>query len=421
MGKTLEELYQERDQLIDEIDEMTSSGKALTSEQVKAFDRKERRARRLNAEIHAYNIALQEATPRTASGMNPGTRGPFTSLGDQLRAVALAASPGGRVDERLYEVQNAAGANEGVGSEGGFLVQTDHSTALLDRVIAEGVLAQRCNRIPLSSGANGITLPQVDESSRANGSRWGGVQSFWTAEAAEITSSKPKFKTVNLELRKLAGLCFVTEELLEDGQALEKVVSQGFSDEINFRLDDAIFRGDGAGKPLGILNSDALVSVDKESGQASDSVVYENLVAMWARMPARNRGNAVWLTNQEIEPQLYSMSLAVGTGGSAIFLPGGQASSEPYSTFFGRPIIPIEQASALGDKGDIVLADLGQYLLAEKGGLKIASSIHVRFIYDERAFRFTLRVDGCPAWSAPLTPYKGASTLSPFVTLQART
>ena len=69
---------------------------------------------------------------------------------------------------------------------------------------------------------------------------------------------------------------------------------------------------------------------------------------------------------------------------------------------------------------DIVLADLSQYLLIDKGGISAASSIHVRFLYDENVFRFIYRVDGQPIWNAPITPYKGAGTLSPFVTLQAR-
>ena len=74
----------------------------------------------------------------------------------------------------------------------------------------------------------------------------------------------------------------------------------------------------------------------------------------------------------------------------------------------------------MGAKGDIILDDLSQYLLVDKGGINAASSIHVRFLYDENVFRFTYRVDGQPIWNAPITPYKGAGTLSPFVTLAAR-
>jgi len=91
-------------------------------------------------------------------------------------------------------------------------------------------------------------------------------------------------------------------------------------------------------------------------------------------------------------------------------------------TLKGRPVIPIEQASAIGDLGDISLVDMNQYLLADKNSVQTASSMHVMFNYDEMVFRVIYRVDGQPAFNSPLTPYKGTSgrTLGAFVTLQAR-
>ena len=83
-------------------------------------------------------------------------------------------------------------------------------------------------------------------------------------------------------------------------------------------------------------------------------------------------------------------------------------------------MIPIEQASALGDKGDIIFADLNEYMVIEKGGLDAQQSIHVRFLYDEMTFKFILRNNGCPTWKTTLTPYKGANALSPFITLADR-
>jgi HK97 family phage major capsid protein len=86
----------------------------------------------------------------------------------------------------------------------------------------------------------------------------------------------------------------------------------------------------------------------------------------------------------------------------------------------GRPVIPIEQCDTVGTRGDIILADMSQYLVADKGGVQSASSIHISFLLDETAFRFVYRVDGMPLWNAPLTPFLGANTLSPFVTLITR-
>jgi HK97 family phage major capsid protein len=74
----------------------------------------------------------------------------------------------------------------------------------------------------------------------------------------------------------------------------------------------------------------------------------------------------------------------------------------------------------VGDQGDIMLADLREYQMIEKGGIQAASSIHVMFVYDETVFRFVYRVDGQPKWNSALTPKNGTTTVSPFVVLDAR-
>ena len=116
------------------------------------------------------------------------------------------------------------------------------------------------------------------------------------------------------------------------------------------------------------------------------------------------------------------MSLAVGTGGIPIYMPAGGLSGQPYATLFGRPVIAIEQCPTLGDVGDIIFADLSGYILAEKGGIESAMSIHVKFDYDESVFRFVTRLDGQPWRASALTPYKGTSSnsLSHFVALAER-
>lgn len=338
----------------------------------------------------------------------------FATFGEQLLAAYRAAAPGGEVDERLT-TRAASGLNESTPSDGGFLVQQDFVTELLKRTYETGILASRAKKIPISTNANGMKINAVDEDSRANGSRWGGVQTYWEGEADELTGSKPKFRQLELSLKKLTGLCYATDELLQDAAALEAVIRQAFAEEFGFKIDDAILDGSGEGEPLGILKSGAIVKVEKEKDQ-TDIITVENLIKMWNRLWARSRANAVWYINQELEPYLYTLKL----GDKPVYIPAGGLSEKPYGTLFGRPVIPLEQCSAAGDIGDIVLADIGQYLLIDKGGVKAASSIHVRFLYDESVFRFIYRVDGKPIWNKPLTPYKGSSSVSPFVTLAKR-
>jgi HK97 family phage major capsid protein len=114
------------------------------------------------------------------------------------------------------------------------------------------------------------------------------------------------------------------------------------------------------------------------------------------------------------------LSQVIGTAGVPVYLPANGISGQPYGTLFGRPVIPVEYADTLGTEGDITLADYSQYVLADKGGVQTASSMHVAFLTDEMVFRFIYRVDGEPIWHAALTPFKGSNTLSPFVTLATR-
>jgi len=303
------------------------------------------------------------------------------------------------------------------------MVQTDFSSEILKQVFETSIIANRVRRIPISGNANSIKINGLDETSRATGSRYGGIRGYWADEAEEKTASKPKFRKIELSLKKLVGLCYATDELLEDASALEGVIRQGFVSEFGFLLDDAILNGTGAGQPLGVMNAGCLVSVAKEAGQDADTLVFENIVKMYSRLFAGSRQNAVWLINQNVEPQLFAMSMAVGTGGVPVYMPAGGISGQPYSTLFGRPVLPIEQCQTLGDKGDIILADFPQgYVLAEKGGMKSDMSIHVRFIYDESVFRFVMRVDGQPVRASALTPFKGGATAtqSHFITLDAR-
>jgi len=346
-------------------------------------------------------------------------RDSFASPGEFYQAVIRAGSPGGAVDPRL-STRAASGLNEGIPSDGGFLVDQEMATGILKETWDTGMILPMINKLTLSGNKNGLKTNGLDETSRVNGSRAGGIVAYWKGEAAEKTASKPKFRQIDLSLNKLIGLCYATDELLDDAQALAQTINEGFRDEFNFKITDAIYRGTGAGMPLGILNSGCVVTVGAEAGQGSGTILFENVQNMWSRILAPSRPNAIWTINQDCEPQLGRMSLAVGTGGVPVYMPAGGASASPYATLFGRPVVPIEQAESVGTKGDIMLSDFSKYKAIDKGGIQNDVSIHVRFVYDEQVFRFVYRFDGQPILGSAITPYKGTNTLSHFVALEDR-
>jgi HK97 family phage major capsid protein len=419
-----------------------SEERDLTPEEITKFDalldeaeRLERedipRAERYQKQIEALSRPVTEPT-RPAIGPAAGRpSGPtvFSSIGDQLLSIAhstIAMQQGRSADPRLVEsqhqIQAQLGMNVGQPSDGGFLLETQFTNELWQRVYNGGELVRRCFRVPIDDSADSVKINGMDETSRATGSRWGGVRAYWLAEAATITASQPHFDRLSFEPKKMAVLVYATGEMLRSKSTTEGIINQIVPQEITWMTEDAIFRGDGAGKPLGFLSSGAFIAVAAEGGQGADTIVAENVNKIWARMWARSRANAVWLYNQECEPELDSMAMVVGAGGQMVYMPSGGLADAPYGRLKGRPAIAIEHASALGDVGDIVCVDLSQYGLSDRGAPLAASSIHVQFLTDQVAFRFLYSVDGQSMWKGTLTPAYGAAanTLSPFVGLAAR-
>lgn len=348
----------------------------------------------------------------------------WSSHGEFFNAVRNANMPNRQIDNRLIitdGVENASGMSVAVGGDGGFMVGSDTEKWLMEAVMGQSNLLSRIQMIPVGQDQNRISLPALAETSRADGSRFGGVLAYWASEAGTATATKPKVRKVEIPLEKLLAFCYTTDELIRDARASETFIRSAYSSEIGFKVDDAIINGDGNGKPLGILNCPALITVAKESPQAADTIVYQNIVKMWSRLGARYRKNAVWLINQEIEPELFSMSIAVGTGGVPVYMPANGISGQPYATLFGRPVIAAEQCSKLGDVGDIILCDLTDYIGIDKGALSTDSSIHVQFLYDETCYRFRYRFNGSPYTNSALTSKANASnTTGPYVALAAR-
>ncbi|MBI3936778.1 MAG: phage major capsid protein [Betaproteobacteria bacterium] len=361
------------------------------------------------------------ATGRSLDAFTPRQREMIQAeaMGEFFQAVMKAGRPGAQPDPRLFQAA-ASGANESIGSEGGFLVGHDMSLALLATAEQQAVLLPRCMRIPVSSPSNSIRLPYINETSRADGSRAGGVVVYREPEAGTATATKPALAQLEITLLKLMAISYQTDELMQDAPAFGTILRTVFGNEFAYKSDDEILNGTGAGQCLGVLNAAALVTIDKEAGQPLKTLVPQNIVKMRARLWARSRRNAAWFINQDIEPQLHLMSLAVGTGGVPVYLPANGLAGAPFDTLYGMPVIPVEQCATLGTVGDIVLADLSQYVIAEKGGLDIATSMHVRFLNGEETFRFTMRINGKPWWSAAKTPAKGSNSTSPFVALATR-
>ena len=388
-----------------------------------------------NAALEALNGRIKRAeeqmdaerelsgTATFVVGDDRAAKKPWANLGDQLRAIAKStiAFQNGQAHLADPRIKAALGTSETIPSDGGFLVEPEYSSNLLKKIFDTGEVAKRVNPLTMTSAR--MVIPAVDEDSRQDGQRWGGILAYWLAEGQPYQGTKPKFNQRQLVANKLTCLMYATEELLEDTDMLKSYADLVVPDELGFQVDSSIMQGTGAGMPLGVWVSPSTIQQPIVSGETSISTA--DIIAMNSRCFAPYRKDAVWFINQALEPKLYPLTVgSPSLGQYLIYKPTGENGNDT-ATMMGHPVIPIEQAAASGLVGDITLFAGEGYLFARRNEIRADSSIHVAFLTGETAFRWMLRLDGQPWWKQPLQPYypKGGTappTVAAFVTLGAR-
>lgn len=342
-----------------------------------------------------YARMFQAIRPKAASG----------ELGIPDSVMADLAS--------LKKIQNSFGTI--VPADGGFLVPEQLRSDLMSATVAQALIRPLATVIPMDTARVGI--PYVDATTESGGV-FNGMTFYWTEEGAALTETQTKFGQVVLDANKLTGYCEVPSELPADSSAFGAFLDQALPKGIASAEDYAFINGNGVGKPLGFLNNPATVTLTAVSGQGAGTLVWENIVGMYARMLPSSLGTAVWIASIDTFPQLATMALSVGTGGSAVWLNNGVAG--PPMTILGRPVYFTGSTPALGTTGDISFVDLSYYLIGDRSTWQVSASEHYKFGNDKVAYRIIERVDARPWIQSAITPANGSSnTLSPFVQLSS--
>lgn len=382
---------------------------ALESEvaSLKAQISRAEKAEALNAEF--ASVGRQTAQdPIPAKAKKEDERGGFENFAEF--ALAVKATKGGQVDDRLKFLGAPSSIlHKETGSDDGWMVPPALKNEIF--TIDTGDL----NMVALIDGE--VTSSNQVQILRDETTPWGstGIQAYWGSEAGQMTRSKLETKGTDVKLHKVHAFVEATEELLEDAPRLNQRLSDGSARAINWKLNQAIFEGDGVGKPLGFLNSGSLVTVTKETSQADNTVNAKNLVKMFQR--STNPTGSIWLINREVLAELMSITI----GQQPVWIAPNGLSGAPGGLLLGRPVYFSHHCSALGSAGDIMFVDPKGYYMPNKGSVKASMSAHLLFDYDCMAFKWTFRAGGLPYLSAPVTPNKGTATLSSFLQLGART
>jgi HK97 family phage major capsid protein len=409
----------------------TAENRDLTADELTQFDAHMADAAGLQANIEraerleAADVGVEvaaNAVITVAENVAADPKGGFNFVGEFMKSVHNASSAqrnGLAIDKRLMIGAAAPGAgsyaNEASGADGGFLIPPAFGTEIFQFSLTDNALLPMTDEVNITG--NAMSFPK-DETTP-----WGtnGVRAYWQGEAGAATTSKPVFGMTSLRLKKLMALVPVSDEMLDDSSALASYLPKKIGASIQWKTNEAILFGPGAGLPQGAMISGAVVTVSKDSGQATNTLTATNLANMIARLPEGSFPNAVWLINNDVLPSLFTLTL----GNYPIYIPTGGVTGgiqgSPYGSLLGRPIIVTQHANTFSSQGDVMLVDLSYYQTITKGaGVQTATSMHLYFDADATAFRTTFRVDGQSKIAAPISPAKGTKTLSPFVQLQAR-
>lgn len=317
--------------------------------------------------------------------------------------------------EKARGIQNAYGTT--VPADGGLLVPETVRSDIMSLALETGLVRPRATVIPMSNPKTYI--PMVDETSHAS-SVFGGVVAYWEDEGDSHSDTEAKFGQAVLDVKKLAASASVRNELISDAPAFMAFLSRILPAAWSWYEDDAFINGNGVKQPLGFLNAPPMIDVSGEVGQDTDTIVWENCVAMYARMLPQSLDRGVWITSPAAFPELATMAMSVGTGGAPIWINDG--TQTPRMTILGRPVIVTEKIPTLGATGgkDLLFVDMSFYLIGDLQAMTVSSSPHVKFTSDQTVYKVVGRVDGRPWLKNAITPANGGDTLSPYVALAER-
>ena len=311
--------------------------------------------------------------------------------------------------------------SERIPAEGGFLVPEILRSQVFSYMPSAAV-RPRATVLPMSSLR--LPVPTLENPSQASGNQvLGGLTFAQVEEGAAIPASNPNFGRIVLEARKFAAyLQNVPNELVNDGAGafgdfLAKVIAKGYA---WFEDDQFIYNGTGAGQPASIFNAGCAIAVTRTT---SSTVVYADIVTMHKKLHPASKAAAstAWLVSNSAYDQLADLFYPAVVASTTtpitppMLIMGGADGKGP--TLAGIDLIVTDHQPALGTEGDVILADLSNYLIGDRMELTVERSQQgPGFIYDTSNFRIRSRVDG-QYWIQTATTTEAGQNVSPVIVL----
>lgn len=171
-------------------------------------------------------------TERPGAGAEPAKTGRAT---DAYRKAALQAMRTG-----FHQVSDIL--QEGVDTDGGYLVPEEWDKRLIDVLNEENIMRGLATKLK-TSGEHKINIAATKPTAA------------WIEEGGELQFTDAKFGQKILDAHKLHVAIKITEELLYDNAFnLEAYITTQFGKALANAEEDAFLNGDGTGKPVGLFH-----------------------------------------------------------------------------------------------------------------------------------------------------------------------
>lgn len=263
---------------------------------------------------------------------------------------------------------------EGVDSDGGYLVPTEYDTRLIEGLTEENIIRKLATII--KTGAERKINIAASTPAAA-----------WIDEGEALTFGDAKFDQINLDAHKLHVAVKVTEELLYDNVFnLETYILDKFARALANAEEDAFLNGDGVGKPLGIFAATGGGQVAVTTASAT-TITADEVINLIYSLKRPYRKNAAFITNDQTLAILRKLK---DGNGAYIWQPSYQV-GEPDS-LLGYPVytsayVPTVAAGnpvmAFGDYSYYNIGDRGSRSFAELKEL-FAGNGMIGFVAKER-------------------------------------
>lgn len=328
----------------------------------------------------------------------------FVNFGEFVHAIAY-----NRDDHRLASLYAEQRMDDG--PRGGFAIPAQFMDVLMQVSPQEALFRSRARVLPAGNPPDAkMSFPALDQdTAAAPDSVFGGVKMSWVGEGATKPATEFKLRLIELEPFEIAGTLEATDKMLRNWAASSSLIQKLFTDARISAEDTAFLKGDGVAKPLGVLNAGATLG---QTRAVANQVAYADLVGMVSKVLMQG-GTPVWSISQSAMPQIMQIK---DTLGNLIWQPNARE-GVPQS-LLGYPLFWNNRAPLLGTAGDVMLLNLGYYLIKDGSGPFFSASEHVKFVENKTVFKMFFNVDGQPWLKEPFSQENTFET-SPFIRLNA--